>query len=126
MHFPRRCKISFRSSLDFPISKTKSTIWPTVQERTLFQHAFFCAKAFSYQTALIRHMKSDHSENSKNSEKSLEVQCDQCPKVFSSRGNLNIHKKGVHEKTKLKCDDCGHETSYRSALNKHKKLHLSR
>ena len=49
--------------------------------------------------------------------------CEQCNYVCSSKSNLNIHIKQVHDKIRdIKCDQCNYVCSRNSTLNKHIKI----
>lgn len=51
------------------------------------------------------------------------VKCDKCDVICSSRGNLTIHTKMVHDKIKdFKCDICEFNCSANGNLQKHIKL----
>ena len=45
--------------------------------------------------------------------------CDQCPKSYSSSGELNRHKQSVHEGVKYACDQCDYQATQINHLTVH-------
>ena len=68
-----------------------------------------------------------HVENIHYGIKIRNFACEQCNLVAATRGQLEIHVKGVHNKTKtIGCMLCDFQTNYRSVLKKHlKATHLN-
>ena len=53
--------------------------------------------------------------------------CNECFKVFSTKRNLNDHKKGIHIGIKYKCNFCENEFTQKSSRRKHiKKVHVKK
>ena len=46
--------------------------------------------------------------------------CDQCEKLFSSKGVLKKHQVSVHECIKYPCDQCDNKFTQQEHLKKHK------
>ena len=45
--------------------------------------------------------------------------CEQCPKIYSSRGALYSHKKSAHEGVKYPCDTCDYQSTQKRDLARH-------
>ena len=58
------------------------------------------------------HMKGVHHGSER-------INCDECDKTFTLRGNFRAHKKSIHQKIKYKCDFCNYETVTNGALRNH-------
>ena len=58
--------------------------------------------------------------------KQVKFNCDICQKIYTRRGNLNYHKKTVHQNMKVKCNICFKEFTQQSNLNRHKKIHVEK
>lgn len=113
-----------------------------------------CTTTFSNATNLYRHLRQKHKnqtvlcqicgEQAENVESLIahnkthnpnggvkkgpvreRQQCSECNKWFESLGNLNRHKKNVHEAIKFICHFCGKSLTRRDALIRHLKAHLT-
>ena len=62
---------------------------------------------------LNHHVQTVHKEKN--------YMCQDCDKIFSTKGNLKSHIESVHEGKKFACFQCNHEFALKSSLSKHEK-----
>ena len=70
-----------------------------------------CAKQFTAQASLIRHILSKHE--------GVKYPCDQCDFQTTTHDNLTVHIRSKHEGVKYACDQCDYQVAHRSNLIKH-------
>ena len=112
--------------------------YKTLTSHTNSQHSTvdcpYCHQSIK-KTHLKKHIQTSHallllSQNTENSETKDEIEepkelkffsCDfpNCKKVFSTMGNLNVHKDAIHHKKVLNCPFCDSTFTYRSSYTKH-------
>ena len=60
--------------------------------------------------------------------KTQEYQCQQCPKRYNRKNNLNYHvtmkHTGIHKRKRYECFECGKQFHYNSHLKQHENIHL--
>ena len=55
------------------------------------------------------------------------IKCDECDLTFSERGNLNQHKRNIHEGIKYPCHYCDYQAPQTGTLHRHiKAKHIPR
>lgn len=73
-----------------------------------------CNAVFGQKGSLTRHLKNRHSSNCKPHA------CDLCPKTFSEKWTLNVHRRNVHLKLKAhQCPHCSKSFGEKWNLRKH-------
>ena len=78
-----------------------------------------CAKEVNTYASLQLHIKRMHGTEQDKPVKEKNFKCDQCLKMFYSRGHLNEHIKGVHQPTNVRCPDCTKTFSTTKRMKKH-------
>ena len=64
------------------------------------------------------------SEMLKDGEDLSSVQCDICGKIYSTRGNMEVHRKSHSGEKPFPCDECDYQALSKICLQNHKKIHL--
>lgn len=78
-----------------------------------------CGKHVNTYASLQLHMKRLHSSE-KLPPKEKNFKCDQCGKLFYSRGHLNEHINGVHNRSSsVQCPECGKSFHTAKRMKKH-------
>ena len=77
-----------------------------------------CQKHVNTYASLQMHMKRLHG-NEKIVPKEKTFKCDQCSKMFYSRGHLNEHINGVHNRTTVACPVCQKNFNTAKRMKKH-------
>ena len=78
-----------------------------------------CHKHFNTYASLAQHLKRIHG-NEKEGPKEKKYPCDECGKVFASKGHLNEHIAGVHDRSNVtNCPICEKQFNTEKRMRKH-------
>ena len=61
----------------------------------------------------------DNPLNASQKYEDIKFTCDICGNHFSRKGNLDMHRKSVHQVQKFHCGQCGYSATQKVGLDKH-------
>ncbi|XP_025094991.1 zinc finger protein 774-like isoform X2 [Pomacea canaliculata] len=114
----KECPMSYKSNRSLRRHRSEQhNIGGTVREHV----CRLCNKSFPRQASLPIHLlKCMKRKKNFVEEGKVEVSCEECQKVFSSRRSLKYHMSTIHEQRLFECSTCGEVFRWSKSLSKHR------